>query len=311
MYRRSLVLTVSLILLTVAPLSVEGQSTNWASVVSIRDITGNTLLQSGAPLIAGHSYNLTLNVDVPFTQSSSHFQVTLDQGMTISGSQFWYVLTPDYGGYSPGTFVAGSQSVDFAQVQGRLTLAALFTVPSDFTLTNSGITLHFAKPAFPIIGVGVTGGSQVGSITEDISDQVIQNYQTMYASKSSSISSGTIDPAYSQAVNQILAEAKSLFTAGLVEQATDVLGLITTSNFPPPPSAPLSTPLLAGTAVLGVLMVIFLLMFLRARGRASFVGAIKAEVQKDLAALEVTAAQYDKALADRLKRLRDKLGEGA
>lgn len=122
------------------------QQTNWASVSSIQDMTGNVKVQEGDSLLAGHAYNLTVSVDVPFTQSLSNFTVQLDVGMASNGPQFWYILTPDYGGYDPSSFKPGSRSISFRQEQGKVVIAALFTIPTDFTITMAGsLRLRFPK----------------------------------------------------------------------------------------------------------------------------------------------------------------------
>jgi hypothetical protein len=48
---------------------------------------------------------------------------------------------------------------------------------------------------------------------------------------------------------------------------------------------------------------------LRSRGRSGYSSSLIGEVQKDLAVLEVTAAKYDRAMADKLKSLRAKLSD--
>jgi hypothetical protein len=284
------------------------QSTNWSTVSSVKDITGNVTLSSGEPLLAGHTYNVTVNVAVPFT-ASSQFQVALNIFMNQSGSQFWYVLTPHYGGYNSSSFTGGQRIVSFSQVSGQLVLATVFTVPQTLTIiTSQGITFHYLQQNFTLVTVAV-GSSRVGTVQMNVSDQAIQTYLTDYSQKSTLISSGQIDSAYSQIVNSELAQAQSLYNAGLVEQATSLLVTIDPAAFPAPPNSSFVNYLLIGVVVAAVLAVVFLVLLLRSRGRSGFYDSIASEVQKELAALEVTAAQYDKALADRLKRLRERLGE--
>jgi hypothetical protein len=64
-------------------------ATSWASVTSIHDLTGGTTVQSGQPLIAGHSYNLTILIAIPFNQTSSQFQVSLNPQLQQLGAQYW------------------------------------------------------------------------------------------------------------------------------------------------------------------------------------------------------------------------------
>src|ERR1022692_2181318 len=56
-----------------------GAAPNWISSSSIYDLTGNSNLAQGQALIAGHAYNLTLQINVPNTSTSTpYFQVSLN-----------------------------------------------------------------------------------------------------------------------------------------------------------------------------------------------------------------------------------------
>jgi hypothetical protein len=300
------------LLVTLASTPAVAQTSSWATVNSVRDITGNVTLAPGASLVAGDTYNVTLTVSVPFTVASSQFQLTLNTLMNRSGSQFWYVLTPKYAGYNASSFTGGQPMVTFNQVKGNLTVSAVFTVPADFTTSKfDTLTLHTLRQGFAVVFVNVSG-SQLGSageVTMNISDQAIQRYLNDYQTKSTLISSGMIDPAYSNIVNSELSQAQNLYSSGLAEQADQLLQTIVPSNFPAPPNSTFVNYLLIGLVVAAVLAVVFLVLLLRSRGKSGFYDSIASEVQKELAALEVTAAQYDQSLADRLKRLRDRLGE--
>ena len=58
-----------------------------------------------------------------------------------------------------------------------------------------------------------------------------------------------------------------------------------------------------------VVIILLAVVALRGRGRHGYSSGLLSEAQKELAVLEVTAAKYDKAMADRLKSIREKLGE--
>jgi hypothetical protein len=299
------------LLISMAAVPAVAQATNWATVVSVRDTTGNVTLNPGASLTAGDSYNVTVRISVPFSgQSGTQFTLTLNPSMNRTGSQFWYILTPTYPGYNASAFTGGQQIVIFSQVKGNLTVSAIFTVPKTLTTTKFGdVTLHMILQSVPVVVVNVSGGAQVGEVSMSVSDQAIQNYLADYQTKSTLISSGMIDSSYSNAVNSELQQAQNLYSLGLVEQADALLLTIQPSNYPAPPNGSYVTYLLIGVIVAAILAVVFLVMFMRSRGKGGFYDSIASDVQKELAALEVTAAQYDQSLADRLKRLRDRLGE--
>lgn len=305
-------LVLLLLILTVVPLATvsRAQSSNWLSTVSIFDITGNAPLQQSQALLAGHSYNMTVQITVPFTQTNSHFFPALNVNLVAHGAQFWYVKTPQYSGYNASSFVPGSRTLDFRQVAGSLVLSSIFEVPLKLTLVNaSTLTLHLTRASFALIAVTVSGGASVGEMDVNVQDQTIQTYLQTYQAKSSLISSGSIDPAYSSIVNGVLAESQVLYNLGLPDQGTKLLATIDPASFPAPPSTTRSTILLIGVIAAVVVIAFLAVILLRGRGKSGFAAGIVTEVQKELAILEVTAAKYDKQLANNLQAIRNKLGE--
>lgn len=290
--------------------SVVAQSSNWASVTSVQDLTGNATLQPGQPLLAGHAYNMTIKVSVPFNQTNSRFQVSLDGFMLSQGPQFWYLKTPSYGGYDANNFTAGMHTVSFKQVQGTFSLSTIFLIPVNLTIQRAGsLTLHFPLDNYSMIGVTVTGGAKVGSVAMTVEDESIRTYLTTYQAKSTLISSGQVDKAYAQFVEGVLNMSKVLYSMGFADRATSLLNILNPSSFPAPPNPTFFNALLAATAVLVIIVVILLVVMLRGRGKSQYALSVANDVQKELATLEVTAAKYDKSLADRLKALRDRLSE--
>jgi hypothetical protein len=290
--------------------TVFGASTNWASTISIQDKTSKTPVPIGQPLLAGDSYNLTLQVDVPFTQNGSNFNVSLSSAMSPSVTQYWYLLTKNYGGYNSATFTPGKRSILFKQVEGKIQLEVLFQIPADITTKQAlGQTYRFMLKNYSLIQIFVTGGSSVGVISLNVSDPSIENYLSTANQKSNMISAGQIDKSYESLVNEVLAQADIIYNLGLPEKATDILNVINTSNFPPPPNNSLQTILIGVVVLVAVAAVLGFLMFSRANSKATMKQSTIDDTRNQLAGLEVTAARYDESLAGELKRLRDKLEE--
>jgi len=310
--RRAIVFALLVVLaFSAVPQAAVAQSgTNWVSLVSVTDLTGNASLQASQPLLAGHAYNITIKVTIPFNQTGSHFYPELEEALQPHGAQYWYVKTPQYAGYNPSAFNPGNRTVVFDWVAGTVILSGIFEVPISLTLLTAGnFTRHQTLDNFTIVTVTVTHGSTVGELGVTVEDQTIQTYLTTYQQKSTLISSGQIDPAYGTVVNGILAQAQALYAAGLPAQGTSLLNTIQPASFPPPPNTTTMTTLLAVVAVAVIVIILLAVLVLRSRGKRGFSEGIVSEVQKELALLEVTAAKYDKALADRLQALRKRLGE--
>ena len=313
------IIAVVLIALSGISFGAVAQSTsNWVTAVTITDLTGNSAVQPSQPLLAGHAYNVTMTITVPFTQSTSDFSPQINSSLLPHGAFFWYVRTPNYPGYNRTTFASGSHTVNLTQIAGTLVLSGVFTVPLNLTtITGPGLnfTRHVTLNNYPAVTVSVWAQgsplerSKVGQVTVTVEDQTIQTYLTTYQQKSTLLSSGQINSAYSGIVNSVLDEAQALYSLGLPAQGTNLLNTLNPSSFPSPPNTTTSNALLAGVAVAAVVIVLLAILILRGRGKRGYSTGVVSEVQKEMALLEVTAAKYDKALADRLKALRDRLGE--
>jgi len=276
---------------------------------------------TGEPLTTGHSYNLTLQINVPNTSTSTkNFSVSLNNafGPASDQSVYWVVHTPGYPGYNRTGFAGGSKTVVFNYAQGTVKLSAYFAVPANFTIPNakystpSGngtITLHIPQSGVLLADVVPYSSTGTGSFSAPVSDQTIEAFETGYNQTSTLIPSDKISSSYSTIVNAILKEAQELNTLGLPDQGSLLLSAVTPASFPTPPSSSLQTDLLIGLGVAAILVVLLAVLMLRTRGKSGYSVGIINDVQKDLAVLEVTAAKYDKAMADKLKSLRDKLSE--
>jgi len=296
-------------------------SSGWVSGATISDLTGNTPLTQNQALIAGHSYNTTLTIVVPNT-STSTFEVSLNPKLLAAANEpiFWAIHTASYPGYNRTGFTSGTKIVTFNYYQGTMKLSAYFEVPVNFTnptatyVTPSGNvsqSIHLTQNNVTIASVVPAVSTASGYFEASVSDQTIQTYLTNYNQTANLVPSGKISQTYSPLVTSILNEAQALYKLGFPDQGTTLLGSITTSVFPVPPSGSLQTELLVGLAVAVVVVVLLAVMMVRSRGKSGYSVGIINDVQKDLAVLEVTAAKYDRAMADKLKSLRDKLSESS
>ena len=330
--RRFLSFASVLVLLTVVGLSGAnlafaqsqgGWTTNgWVTSGSIHDITGNAELANGPPLISGHSYNLTIQINVPNTSTSTpQFQVSVNSwlGPATGQSVYWVLHTSQYPGYNRTGF-SGGKTVTFNYVQGAFKLSAYFQVPANFTIPmahystpsgNGSLTLHLPQNGVPLVSVIPVGSTSTGSFSASVQDQTIQGFTNNYNQTANLIPSGKIPSTYSSLVNSILNESQALNKLGLPDQGTALLGALVPSAFPTPPSSSLQTYLLVGFGAAVVVVILLAVMMVRNKGKSGYSSTLIQEVQKDLAVLEVTAAKYDRAMADKLKSLRAKLSESS
>jgi hypothetical protein len=298
-------------------------SNGWISSGTIFDLTGNSNLPQNSALIAGHSYNLTLQINVPNTSTSTpNFGVSLNSRVLAASGQsvYWTIHNPSFPGYDRNIFIPGGKMVTFNYTQGTLRLSAYFQLPANFTnpsatfATPSGNvteSLHLPQNNVILVAVVPVGSTGAGSFSASVSDQTLQTYANDYNQTADLVPSGKISSTYSSLVNAILAEAQALNKLGLPDQGTTLLNALVPSAFPVPPSNSLQTYLLVGLAAAVVAVILLAVMTIRSRGKSGYSIGIINDVQKELAVLEVTAAKYDKAMADKLKSIRDKLSESS
>jgi hypothetical protein len=318
----ALLVVVTLSGATVARAQSQGTS-NWVSSSSIYDLTGNSNLAQGQALIAGHAYNLTLQINVPNTSTSTpYFQVSLNSKLLAAPGQsaYWtvHLSSSPYQGYNRTSFTGSLKTVTFNYIQGSVKVSAYFQIPVNFTnpsatfVTPSGnLTrqLHVPQDGVILVAVVPVGSTGTGSFSASVIDQTIQSYSADYNQSSNLIPSGKIPSAYTSLVNSIIAEAQALNSLGFPDQGTTLLNTLVPSEFPAPPNNSLFTGALVGLAAAVVVVILLAILMLRGRGKSGYSTGIIGDVQKDLAVIEVTAAKYDRAMADRLKSIRDKLSE--
>jgi hypothetical protein len=265
-----------------------------------------------------------MTIIVPNTSTSTPlFQVSLNPKMLAVPGQslLWTVHTAQYPGYDRTSFTGGSTTVSFGYQKGTVVLSANFQVPvnftspaANFTTSSSGVVarqLHLTQNNVLLVTVVPQGSTNTGTFTVTVQDKVIQAYLTAYNQTADLVPTGKIPATYAPFVNSVMSEAQALYNLGFPDQGTTLLGTVTPSAFPTPPNNSLQTYLLVGLVVAVLVIVVLAVLTLRSRGKSGFSTGIVSEVQKDLAVLEVTAAKYDRAMADKLKSLRDKLGEAS
>ena len=305
------VIALLLMVVSVGAGAASAQTSNWVSVVSVKDMTGGQTLAMTDPLVAGHTYNTTIKVDVPVGTTGSTFLVALNPKVDANGSQFWYLKTPDYLGYNRSTFTSSLRTVQFNWLQGTLELSAIYKIPLNLTtVVTNGLTLHLTQGGFNLVSVTVSGGA-AGGVSVVVEDQSIQAYLNEYHTASNLISSGQLSSSYAPLMGGVLNLSQSLYKAGLTDQATALLKDVTPSVLPLPPSSSNDLYLMVAVIVIAVLAALFAVGYIRGRSKSGYASAVINETNRELASLEVVASRYDRNLADQLKKLRDKLTEAS
>ncbi|WP_338602148.1 hypothetical protein V6M85_01615 [Sulfolobus tengchongensis] len=285
-------------------------SSSWISSIQIYDVTTASKVINTSELIAGDTYNVTLDISVPFSNPSNLFYISLNPVLQRYGAQFWYILTPTYQGYNATNFKPTSYTVSFTQYTGTLVVSVVFTIPSNLTEIGelNGIVLQ--KPQqINIVSITV-GESTVGQYTPTIVSQEILEYNQLYSKALTLIQTGQISSQYKALVQSILNNASALYSQGLVSQAISELEVINPSYFPSPPSYTITYAVIGVAVVLAIVAVFGFIMYTRAKGNYDELDRKTKDIIKELSSMKVVAARYDKNLAEEIEKLINSLSKG-
>jgi len=106
---------------------------------------------------------------------------------------------------------------------------------------------------------------------------------------------------YSNMLNQ----SKALVNKGYVNEAIALLNAIPSSG--EPMGAALEMILLPGIAIAAIVAVVFAVMFMRARGKNSYMQLVVEDQIKDLEGLTLRASKMDRTIASNLDGVKDRL----
>jgi hypothetical protein len=172
--------------------------------------------------------------------------------------------------------------------------------------TYGTITLHIPVP-LTLISLTDPSGATLDSITYNITDASINNYNTLLQQKESQLSSlsgSGVDPGYVQIYSNVVTQSQAVAAEGLTDEAAAMLNGL---NVSPPASATLQILFIPLIAVFAVIAVIFIFMFMRARSKVSYFHLVVEDQIKDLEGLTLRATKIDRTMASNLDSVKERL----
>ncbi len=136
----------------------------------------------------------------------------------------------------------------------------------------------------------------------------LANFNVLYSQQETKlkglISSG-VDQGYIDIFTNVLNASRTIANAGDVSDATALLNSLNNSNAPvTSATATLFIPIMI---VLAVVAVIFVVMFLRVRGKVSYFQLVVEDQIKDLEGLTLRASKIDRSMSSSLESVKDRL----
>ena len=312
MKNKILALSLLVILTTVMIISISppvkavgiGQ---WITTYQIEDSTGQLLVQYDpatnttntlAPVLPGTDIKVTFTVNVIVPGSDTLKLTTNLQKSTSNPSGYWALQTTTYD--MGTTYNPASQSTNFKWTVGTFDMVLYGKVPNSAS--------NVAQTVKVVILSSSAGGASLDQITVQATSANLANFNVLYSQQETKlkglISSG-VDQGYIDIFTNVLNASRAIANAGDVNDATTLLNSLNDSNAPvTSATATLFIPIMV---VLAVVAVIFVVLFLRVRGKVSYFQLVVEDQIKDLEGLTLRASKIDRAMSSSLESVKDRL----
>jgi hypothetical protein len=279
----------------------------WITTYKIEDSTGQLLIQYNpatnttnilAPVLPGADIVVTFTVDVIAPGSD-----TLKLGTSLSKSTshpngFWELLTETYDMGS--TYNPASQTTTFKWTVGTFDMVLYGKVP----LSASNI----AHPVNVVILSSGSGGAPLDSIIVQATSADLANFNVLYSQqeeKLNSLISSGVSGGYIEIYTNVLNASRAVANSGDVSNAITLLNGLNVAN--PPASSAMESLFLPLVGVLAAVAVVFVVLFLRVRGKISYLQLVVEDQIKDLEGLTLRASKIDRTMSSSLESVKDRL----
>ena len=302
-----LLLATMMIISVSPPVKAVGEG-QWITGYKIEDATSGQLLvqfdsatgvnMTSSPMIPGAEVKVTFTVNI-FTPGSGNLKLTSGlQKSSTHANGYWELISQDYtlgSAYNPN-----SASTEFNWVVGTFTIALYGKVPNSATDTQTLIHVVTLTSA--------SGGAAIDQINVFATTANLAAFNVLYAQQEAKlktlISSG-VAQGYIDIYTNVLNASKAIATQGDVNDAMALLNGLNVSNAPV--SSTMEALFLPIVGVLAAVAVIFVVMFLRARGKVSYFQLVVEDQIKDLEGLTLRASKIDRTLSSSLESVKDRL----
>jgi hypothetical protein len=242
--------------------------------------------------LPGSSLKVTFAIDV-ITSGSGNLQLTTSLRKTLQ-DKYWELVTQNY--TLGNDFNPNQQSAKFNWVKGTFTMIVYGSVPS--TASNEFFLVSLFGP----------GGDLLDRVSVPVVTAEMDQYLTLLAQKQSklnSLISSGVAQGYIELYTNVLNESRTVATNGDVESAIALLNGLDVSN--EPVSSTMESLFLPIVGVLAVVAVVFVILFMRVRGKVSYFQLIVEDQIKDLEGLTLRISKIDRTASSSLESVKDRL----
>lgn len=287
----------------------------WITQYNVQDAsTGETILNTNVQtgqstgngeILSGDELEVTVTISISQTSPSTDLSLTTDmQHSQLQSNMYWQQPNSNY---NLGNFNPNSKTIVFPETAGTLVISCYGLVSANVQQSGpNGITLDIPTPLQLVILEDPTGNI-LDQVKLNVTDGNIDNYLTALAQKEStvkSLKSSGVDPGFIQIYQNVIAASQVMEGQGFATQATQMLNGL---NVASPPSAGEADLLIPVAAIMAVIAVIFAFMFMRIRGKVSYMQLVVEDQIKDLEGLTMRISRIDRMASSNLESVKDRL----
>lgn len=303
----TLVIILASVYLVSIPTSVkavgEGQ---WITSYTIFDNNSNQVLaqydastglnQTLSPIVPGADVKVTFTVNV-FTAGSGNLKLQTSMGKLLS-DRYWELNTQNY--TLGNDFNPNANPAQFSWTLGTFSMSVYGKIPTSTSQTGAPVNV--------VSLFGPTGGVAIDQISITATTALMTQFNSLYSQKQShlkSLQSSGVDQSYIDIYSNVLNASQAIANTGEVSSAIALLNGLTTAN--EPMSSTIQILYIPIIAVLAVFAVLFVVLFLRVRGKVSYFQLVVEDQIKDLEGLTLRASKIDRAMSSNLESVKDRL----
>jgi hypothetical protein len=321
--KKILTLSLLLILITmcitgISVSTVKAQSAgSFIKSYTIKDATTGDILvskdyttgTSSSPGYVSEGEEIACTATITISVNNPSTSLTLGTGMAHSSLQpnmYWQEVSSNY---SLGSFNPNSQSFGFPEVAGTFTITCFGSTPTGVVeqTAPNGITLNIPTPVNMILLTDPTG-AVLDEVKPNMINAAIFDYLGLLNSQEStlkSLKSSGVDSGYISLYTEVINASQSLETQGFTAGATTLLNDLSSTGAPP--SATAQALFIPIAVVLAVIAALFGFLFMRVRGKISYLQLVVEDQIKDLEGLTMRASKIDRTLSSNLDSVKERL----
>jgi len=301
-----LIILTTMMIVSFSPVKAVGQG-QWITTYAIEDSSGQLLVQYDpttnttntlAPVLPGTDIKVTFTVNVIALGADTLRLSTSLQKSTSNPSGYWVLQSSTYDMGS--TYNPASQSTTFKWTEGTFDMILYGKVPnsaSSVAQTVSVVSLYSGS-----------GGTALDQITVQATSAGLANFNVLYSQQQTKLNkliSDGVSQGYIDIFTNVLNASRTIANAGDVTNAIALLNGLNTANAPV--SSTMESLFLPIIGVLAAVAVIFVVLFLRIRGKVSYFQLVVEDQIKDLEGLTLRASKIDRAMSSSLDSVKDRL----